>query len=210
MPLRRCGTQAHWWRLQMMHDHCVCMIPRGVPEDFQCSQTAMDSPQSEPVALTRCGTVCCCACTAADALSLCAMGFGGRTVRCARAVRKVGYFGPVSPDGQGDCGNYCLPRHRTTQILTQSKNSDNKLNKLCFILKMPDFCLNLLFSPCVAWVVFRVVTGKLTHYRALCLRCAETPCQTLQPWGTFSKAVSHAGEHTSPVVVHCSCTCYSW
>ena len=30
----------------------------------------------------------------------------GRTVRCARAVRKVGYFGPVFPNGQGDRGNY--------------------------------------------------------------------------------------------------------
>jgi len=26
----------------------------------------------------------------------------GRTVRCACTVRKVGHFGPVSPDGQGD------------------------------------------------------------------------------------------------------------
>ena len=42
--------------------------------------------------------------------------------RCARAVRQVGYFAPVFPDGQGDRGNYCVPVHRTTQILTQSKN----------------------------------------------------------------------------------------
>ena len=40
----------------------------------------------------------------------------GRTVRCARAVRKVGYFGPVSPNGQGDRGNCCVRRHMTTQI----------------------------------------------------------------------------------------------
>ena len=44
----------------------------------------------------------------------------GRTVCCARAVRKVGYFGPVFPDGQGDRGNYCVPMRRTAQILTQS------------------------------------------------------------------------------------------
>ena len=28
--------------------------------------------------------------------------FRGCTVRCARAVRKVGYFGPIFPDGRGD------------------------------------------------------------------------------------------------------------
>ena len=53
----------------------------------------------------------------------------GRTVRCARAmpalcaryacaVRKVGYFGPISPDNQGDRNNYCVPIHMTPQILT--------------------------------------------------------------------------------------------
>ena len=51
---------------------------------------------------------------------------GGCTVRCARAVRKVGYFGPVSPDGEGDCGHYCVPMHRTAQILTQSKNPESR------------------------------------------------------------------------------------
>ena len=50
--------------------------------------------------------------------------FGGRTMCCARAVRRVGYFGPVPPGGQGDRNNYCAPIHRTAQILTQSKNSD--------------------------------------------------------------------------------------
>ena len=45
-------------------------------------------------------------------------------MRCARAVRKVGYFGSVSPDGQGDRSNYGVPIRRTAQILTQSKNSD--------------------------------------------------------------------------------------
>ena len=39
----------------------------------------------------------------------------------ARAVWKLGYFGPVFPDGQGDCSSYCVPIHRTAQILTQSK-----------------------------------------------------------------------------------------
>ena len=34
------------------------------------------------------------------------------------AVRKVGYFGPGSPDGQGDRRNCCAPIHRATQIRT--------------------------------------------------------------------------------------------
>ena len=49
--------------------------------------------------------------------------------RCARIVRQVGYFGPVFPDGRCDRSNYCVPRHRTAQILTQSKNSDNELKR---------------------------------------------------------------------------------
>ena len=49
-----------------------------------------------------------------------------RTVRCARAVRKVGHFGPVSPDGQGNCGKPCVPIHRTAHIRTQTKNSDGE------------------------------------------------------------------------------------
>ena len=44
-------------------------------------------------------------------------------MRCARAVRKVGYFGSVSPDGHGNCNNDFVPIQRTAQILTQSKNS---------------------------------------------------------------------------------------
>ena len=63
---------------------------------------------------------------------------------CARAMQKVGYYGPVSPDGQGDCDHYCVHMHKTAQILTQSKNSD----KAIFHTEMPDCCLNLLFWPC--------------------------------------------------------------
>ena len=48
------------------------------------------------------------------------------------AVRKVGYFGSVFHYEQGDHSNYCVPRHRTTQILTQSKNSDNDLKQTVF------------------------------------------------------------------------------
>ena len=53
------------------------------------------------------------------------------------------------PESQGDCSNYCVSIHRTTQILTQSKNK----------------CQNAV----------RVVTGKLTYCWALCPRRAETP-----------------------------------
>ena len=57
-------------------------------------------------------------------------------MRSARAVpalmQKVGYFGPVSPDGQGDHSNYCVPMRRTAQILTQPKNSDNDLKQTMF------------------------------------------------------------------------------
>ena len=48
-------------------------------------------------------------------------GPGGRTVHCARAVRKVDYFGPIFPDGQGHRSNYCVPIDRNAQIGTQSK-----------------------------------------------------------------------------------------
>ena len=42
-------------------------------------------------------------------------------------VQKVGYFGPVSPDGQGDRNNYCVPTHWTAQIVSQSKDSDKAM-----------------------------------------------------------------------------------
>ena len=42
-------------------------------------------------------------------------------------MRKVGYFGPGSPDGQGDRNNYYVPIQRTAQVLTQSRNSDRAL-----------------------------------------------------------------------------------
>ena len=40
--------------------------------------------------------------------------------RCAKS-RLFFYFGPISPDGQGD---NCVPVHRTAQFLIQSKHSD--------------------------------------------------------------------------------------
>ena len=38
-----------------------------------------------------------------------------RGAHCARPVRKVGYFRTVFPNDQGDCGNYCVPIHRTAR-----------------------------------------------------------------------------------------------
>ena len=56
----------------------------------------------------------------------------GRIVRCAPAVRKVGYFGPVFPGGQGGTVTIVFP---TTQILTHSKNSDSELKHTVFPTK---------------------------------------------------------------------------
>ena len=89
---------------------------------------------------------------------------------CVRTVRKVGYFGPMVPDRQSDTVATVI--HRTTWILTQSKTQIMTYNKIRFALQMPDFCPNLLFVRCGRWwVVFRVVSGRATHYWALRPRC---------------------------------------
>ena len=61
------------------------------------------------------------------------LGEGERAhcVMCARCA-KVGYLRPVFLDGKGDRGNHCFSIHRTAQILTQSKNSDNELKQPMF------------------------------------------------------------------------------
>ena len=56
-------------------------------------------------------------------------------MRCACAVQKVGYFGPISPNGQGDGGHDCVARRRTAQIPIQSKNSDDELKQTVFPTK---------------------------------------------------------------------------
>ena len=59
-----------------------------------------------------------------------------RTVRCVRALQKVGYFGPIFPNGHGDTVTIVFPyTHRTAQILTQSQNSDNEFLKTIFPTK---------------------------------------------------------------------------
>ena len=71
----------------------------------------------------------------------------GRSLRWARAVRKVGHSGPVPPpDGQGDRSHCYAPRHGAAQSPTQSKTSDDDL-KLHFPPKMPR-CLSLRLLPC--------------------------------------------------------------
>ena len=61
----------------------------------------------------------------------CSWGFRIRGTRVPHALcaccAKVGYFGPVSSDGKGDHNNYCVPIHRTAQILTYAKNSDRAI-----------------------------------------------------------------------------------
>ena len=51
-------------------------------------------------------------------------------MRCARAVRKVGYFGPIFPDGQVDLGVF--PDTGLPQISGQSENSDHELKQTMF------------------------------------------------------------------------------
>ena len=47
--------------------------------------------------------------------------YGGRTVHRARAVRKVGYFGPIFPDGQGDTVKIVLPGTGLLRFLLSPK-----------------------------------------------------------------------------------------
>ena len=66
--------------------------------------------------------------------------------------------------------------HRTTQILTQSKNSDNELKQTVFPLKMPDCCLNLLFLPFARTSPGGGWFSGWSRERELTIgRCAETP-----------------------------------
>ena len=80
----------------------------------------------------------------------------------AHAVRNVGYFGPVSPDGQGDRNNRCVPVHRTAQILTRSKNSDKAMfhtENAGLLSKSAVFALQTYASPGVGGLV----TENLTY-----------------------------------------------
>ena len=57
-------------------------------------------------------------------------------MRCARTVpalcEKEAIFSTVFPDDQGDRSNCCVPVHRTTQTVTQSKTSDKEAEQTVF------------------------------------------------------------------------------
>ena len=98
---------------------------------------------------------------------------------CAHTVRKIGYFRPTGPaDGQGNRGNYCVPRHRAAQILTQSKNSDNELKQTTF----PTENARLLPKSAVfaLWAYTSMVVGGLQggHTKAnLRMGAVPAPCR---------------------------------
>ena len=57
-------------------------------------------------------------------------------VLCACCAKSSLFLDPFFPDGDGDCGSHCcVTKHRTTQILTQSKTSDNELKQTMFHTK---------------------------------------------------------------------------
>ena len=72
----------------------------------------------------------------------------GRTVRCARAVRKVGYFGLFPPMTKMTAVTTVFPDTGLLRFLPSPKTQIMSSNKQCFTLKMPECCLNLLFLPC--------------------------------------------------------------
>ena len=71
-------------------------------------------------------------------------------MRCARNVRTVGYFGPLSPNGEGDRSNYRVPIHRAAQILTQSKNLGNDLKQTMFHTDNARLSKSAVFAPWIA------------------------------------------------------------
>ena len=89
------------------------------------------------------------------------------------------------------------------QTPTHSENSDNDLKHTMFHTEnarmLSVFSANLLFSPCGrmlpwSWVVFRVVTGQLIYYRALCLTNAA-------PWPAqgHGLALGHCAQATDTI-----------
>ena len=92
---------------------------------------------------------------------------------CVRAVQNVGYVLPMAKVTEVPTG---FPDKGLPQIPTQSNNSAHELKQTMFHTQnarmLSVFYLNLLFYlnlPCgrmlpLWWLVFRVVTGKLTCY----------------------------------------------
>ena len=102
-------------------------------------------------------------------------GGGGAHRALCRDVRKIGYFGPVFPNGQGNAVSIVFPYAGLLRFLLSPKAQILSQHTLYFPLKVPDRCLNLLFLPCGRrwWAVSRVVAGNLSHNWALWARCAQ-------------------------------------
>ena len=84
---------------------------------------------------------------------------------CPRCAKTPPMLDPCSPDGQGDRSNCRVPMHRTAQILTQSKNSDNAVfhaENATLLSKSAVFALRMHASR-VWGGACRVVTGSLTY-----------------------------------------------
>ena len=120
-------------------------------------------------------------------------------------MRKVGHFGPVSPNGQGDRSNYLFPTHRTAQILTQSKNSDKAIfhtENAGLLSKSAVFAPRTYASLVVGG--FQGDDGKpnllMAAVRTLCVCCAETP-----PLYRFTSLSHRAGSHTGASVCAPQC-----
>ena len=95
---------------------------------------------------------------------------------------------PVSPMAKVTAVSTVFPCTGLPQIPTQSKFGDNELKQTMlhteYATLLAVFYLNLLFFPCGLprwWAVFKVDTGQLSCYWALCPRCAGTAPEVLFP-----------------------------
>ena len=111
-------------------------------------------------------------------------------MRCARAVRKVGYLGRVFTDGQGDCGNYCVPRHRTAAAFYPVQKL-RKIAKTDSISHRKTRLLSVFLSECAVFALWtspvvdsfqggrRKAFALLGALPALCACCAIRPLLSL-------------------------------
>ena len=108
------------------------------------------------------------------------------------AVREVGYFGPVSPDGRGGC----VPIRRTAQILAQSKHSDKAVfhtENAGLLSTSAVFALRTYASLVVGGcrVVTYFTNGRCA--RAVPALCRNTPSSTQTPGTTWVLVVRWPG-----------------
>ena len=109
---------------------------------------------------------------------VCGGGWGLARVWPRVAVRGSFYaqsrlFRPVFPDGQDNRDNHCSPRHRTAQIPTQFKNSENESKRTMFHAEnarlLSESAVSALWTDAsLVLVVFRVVTLGAVQKRPLC------------------------------------------